>query len=67
MLDDDGFPHVPKPSDIFSDVLFDVMRDAARWVSAELIMRLDTDEDAMSALIALRQAVHEVPLDDVTA
>lgn len=67
MLDDDDFPHAQKPSDLFSNVLFDVMKDAARRVSAELIMRLDTDEDAMSRLIAVREATHKVPLDDVAA
>ncbi|KQQ28654.1 hypothetical protein ASF54_08395 [Frondihabitans sp. Leaf304] len=43
------------------------MCDAARRVAGGLIVRLDTDEDAMSRLIALREAVHNVPLDDVAA
>lgn len=65
--DEDDFPHVQKPSDPFADVVYDLMCDAARRVSAELIVRLDTDEDAMRTLIALREAVHKVPLDDVAA
>lgn len=36
-------------------------------VSSELTMRLDTDEDAMSTFIALREGTDKVPLEDVTA
>lgn len=65
--DEDDFPHVQKPSDLFADVVYDLTRDAARRVAGEIIARLDTDADAMSTLIALREAVHKVPLDDVAA